>query len=96
MLFLHVGDAVAALVGRRFGRIRLTRWATLEGSAAGLVASLALVPLLRLLDPEVRPLVLVGGALVAAFTEAVVPGRLDNLAVPVASGVVMQLIASGS
>jgi dolichol kinase len=94
MLFLIVGDALAAIIGRRVGRIRLTPWATLEGSAAGLVATLALVPLLRLLDPDVRPLVLIGGALAASLAEAVVPGRLDNLVVPVISGVVMQLLAS--
>ncbi len=96
MLFLIVGDAVAALIGRSLGRIRLTPWATLEGSATGLAASLALIPMLRLLDPEIRPIILMGGALVAAVTEAVVPGRLDNLAVPVTSGVVMQLLASSN
>ena len=96
MLFLLVGDAVAALVGRRIGRLRINRWATLEGGLAGLLASLALVPLVHALDPAVRPGVLMAGAAAAAVTEVLTPGRFDNLAVPLVAGAVMGALSPGN
>lgn len=96
MLFLIVGDAAAAIVGRRLGRLRLAPWSTWEGAGACLVATLAVVPLVRLLDPGARPLVLVAGALAATLAESLVPGEFDNLAVPLVSGAVMGGLGGGT
>ncbi|MDZ4804662.1 MAG: hypothetical protein SGI90_07385 [Candidatus Eisenbacteria bacterium] len=95
MLFLLIGDAAAGVIGSRFGRIRLNRWATLEGVLAGLLASLALVPVVHVLDPAVRPIVLVAGAVAAVITEASIPGKLDNLVIPLVSGTLMRVLSPG-
>lgn len=82
-----IGDAAAALVGRRFGR---HHWPgsprTLEGSAAFFAVAAAV--LLGLRVPFVPALVC---ALVCAVAEAL-PGRLnDNLRVPFAGALVLLL-----
>ena len=96
MLFLVVGDAAAALVGGRFGRRRWTGHATIEGSLACLAGTLAVVPLVGWLDPRMSRPALVAGALIASLVEAIVPGRIDNLAMPLASGTVMQFAVMGN
>jgi dolichol kinase len=78
--YLVVGDAAAALVGRRFGRHRFGS-KSLEGSLACLVSCLALGALLL---PD-RPQAVLGGALVATVSEALPLPLDDNLSVPLLS-----------
>jgi dolichol kinase len=81
-----LGDAVAALVGRRFGR---TRWPggtrTLEGSAGFLAASLLVVAFF----PNVVFWIGAISALVACVTEALPMPFNDNLRVPLVAATII-------
>jgi dolichol kinase len=96
------GDAMAAIIGRRFGTRRYTIngvTRTWEGTAALfaaaatamfltilLVPGSALGPLTAPLAPPVALAAAVVGALVAAAAEAVSPAGTDNLSVPLLAG----------
>ncbi len=102
------GDAIAALVGRRFGQHRYTiagETRSWEGSiamllAAGLAMYLALVLLpgsaLALLAPRPGPvaalLASMAGAAAATLAEAASPCGTDNLSVPLVAAAVAWLI----
>ena len=82
-----VGDAAAAIVGKRFGRPR--RWGkSLEGSAACFVCCL-LIGFLLLDSVGVA----VAGAVTATLAEAIPAPVNDNMRVPILSGLVMQIIS---
>ena len=87
VLTLAVGDPIAGIVGRRFGRHKLTHNRTVEGSGAFLVsATLSAYLLLRYAHPEVgAPLVLaMFVALGGTIGELLSAHRLDdNLTVPI-------------
>ena len=95
------GDALAAVVGRRFGQRRYTvagSTRSVEGSAMMFLASLVatLVPLL-LLAPEPLDLAAAAGAaavtaLGAMIIEAVSPWGIDNLTVPAVSALLLLLM----
>ena len=91
---LMLGDAAAALVGRRFGR---TRWPgslkSVEGSAAYVVAAV-LTGLLVAQWPgaEFGPLAVGVGAVVGAALEALPIPINDNFRVPVLSGLAMMIV----
>lgn len=87
LLFMSVGDTVAALVGMQFGKIRLWN-KTLEGSVMGILSCL----LLSLLFPGVSWWVRVGGALAAMFVELIPIPIDDNFRIPVLSGLFMMVI----
>ncbi len=99
------GDALAAIIGQRWGRNRYTilgstrSW---EGSAAMFLASAVAITLTLLLlpgsalSPQSQPLapltVLLAaliGGLVATLAEAVSPSGTDNLSVPLLTGLVL-------
>ncbi|MFH1699993.1 MAG: diacylglycerol/polyprenol kinase family protein [Candidatus Zixiibacteriota bacterium] len=85
LVFIIIGDTAAALVGRKYGKHKLCRKKSIEGSLACL-ASLAVVSFL--IPGLPTPIGLVG-ALTATLAEAFC-GRLDdNLFVPISSGLVM-------
>ncbi len=86
LCFLILGDSVAALVGRSIGRTRLAAGKTLEGTAANLLVCLAVGAVLLPL-----PLAAVG-ALAAAVVECLPIPLDDNLRVPLASGVAIELM----
>lgn len=79
ILYAGLGDAVAALVGRRFGRIRTSTGKSLEGSLAFFVTALAAgwaLPWLPFLPAAIA-------ALVVTLVEATpLPGD-DNLLIPI-------------
>lgn len=99
------GDALAALIGKRWGRHQYTiggMTRSFEGSAAMFGASAVAIALtLRLLPgsplaPHATPpsraasaRAAIAGALVATLAEAVSPSGIDNLSVPLLSGVVI-------
>jgi dolichol kinase len=80
LAYLVVGDAAAAVVGRRFGRHRLGS-KSLEGSLACFLCCVALGAFLL---PH-RTVAVLGGALVATVVEALPLPVNDNLSVPLLS-----------
>lgn len=97
LLALALGDTAAALVGRRFGVLAYavagTR-RTIEGSAAfAVVTGIVAFAFFRLVDIDVGIAVLlaVSVGLVLAVVEAVSIGGWDNLTIPVAGLVVVDV-----
>ena len=92
------GDALAAVLGRRFGQRRYTvagSTRSLEGSAVMFFVSwvATLVPLLLLPAQPIAPLVAVVAAAVTALAatvvEALSPWGIDNLTVPAVSALLL-------
>jgi dolichol kinase len=105
MMPLTWGDAMAALTGQRYGEHRFTiggATRSLEGSVAmlfwsWLTTSLALliVPYLMGTPPISWLLTLVYGgavAIVCTIVEAVSPWEIDNLTIPAASAIVLNML----
>jgi dolichol kinase len=81
---LAVGDSAAAIVGEKFGHRRIVRQKTVEGFAAGLVASFLLASIF------VSPFIALLGAVGAMIMELLaVPD--DNLTMPIVAGALMTL-----
>lgn len=79
ILVVGVADAVAAVVGKRFGRLRYPGGKSMEGSLAFLlVVTAILLPLL----PGVYPVVVLGTAAVLTAVEALTLPVDDNLYLP--------------
>lgn len=95
---LGAGDPLAAIVGRRFGRIKLVHGRTLEGTLAFVAAgSVAAGVLLTILHPGLGMVGIVGmaavGAVFGAITEAISRRVDDNLTIPLAAFVGAWLIS---
>ena len=86
LAFIIVGDSLAALIGRRYGRHRIGR-KTLEGSLACLFGTVLVALVVPGLPIGIRLL----GAVIAAIGEALPLGVDDNLSVPILSGLAMTL-----
>ena len=84
-----IGDAAAALAGRRFGKHPLgMRGKSIEGTIAFVVAALAAVAFV----PGLAPLGVGTAVIVAALVEGFGTPVNDNLAVPLAAGIVLTLL----
>ena len=88
LAFIMLGDTLAALVGRRYGRLRFGQ-KSVEGSLACLVGTAAVA----LIVPGLPLTVGLFGAFVAAVVEAAPFGIDDNITVPLLSGLSMTLAA---
>lgn len=82
MLYNGLGDASAALVGKRFGRHRTAWGKSWEGYAAALAACLAV----GLALPGIAPAAAVAGALAAATLEFLPLPLDDNLRITLGGG----------
>ena len=90
LLFLTVGDPIAEIVGVSYGRLRILRGKTLEGTAAGAAACfVAGSPLLLVHDLGLSLPVLAVGAVAAAVTELLPFPIDDNFTIPFGSAVAM-------
>lgn len=90
--FLGLGDTVAAIVGLSIGRIRFWR-KTLEGTLAGFISCLAVAYVCSILPYWSMPLgVGVAGAVTATVIEALPIEVNDNVAIPLISGLVMEVL----
>ncbi len=88
--FLIVGDTMAALIGRRWGMVKLLD-KSLEGSLACL-GSCLLIGWLYPADPPLSLYVIVVGSVTATLAELLPIPLDDNLRIPLASGFAMYLI----
>jgi len=94
VLFLILGDAAAALVGRVFGRTQIFD-KTLEGSLACLGVCLAVGMLLGLVPDLDLPLkAAVAGAVTATVFELLPIPLDDNFRIPLSAGFAMRLVMS--
>ena len=89
LMFIIVGDTLAALVGRRFGRHRFYHRKSVEGSLACLAGTL----LVAVLAPGPALPAAIIGAIAAAVTEALSIKIDDNISVPIVSGLAMTLVS---
>lgn len=95
MLFNGLGDAAAALVGKRWGRRRTAWGKTWEGFAAGLATDLAVGLAMWMIAPAAVPLAgALLGALVAATVEFAPLPLDDNVRVTLAGGAFILLGAT--
>lgn len=85
LCFLIVGDTMAALVGKSFGRIKVFR-KTIEGSFACLTTCVIIV----LVVPPLEFIVGAVGAVVATLVELLPIPLDDNFLIPILSGAAMQ------
>jgi dolichol kinase len=81
------GDMSAALVGKRFGRIRISNGKSLEGCIAEFIVDLILAILL-LGNPFISLLM----AFTATYVETTFVKIDDNLAIPIFSASVAELV----
>ncbi|MCF7805741.1 MAG: SEC59/DGK1/VTE5 family protein [Candidatus Marinimicrobia bacterium] len=91
LLTLSIGDSAAALIGRPFGKHKLYGEKTWEGTLAFLISSVIVVSLIPGIPIWAAILSSVAGACVELFFNVVD----DNIFIPVASGIVLVLLAVG-
>ncbi|MBW2456198.1 MAG: hypothetical protein JRI68_16890 [Deltaproteobacteria bacterium] len=90
VVILGLADPAAAVIGRRFGKIKLVNGRTLEGSTAFfVVGTLAAIAVLAIWHGELSPFAMVaiavGASLPAALVELYTRLLDDNFAVPVSA-----------
>jgi dolichol kinase len=88
LAFIIVGDTLAAIIGRRYGRHRFRSSKSLEGSLGCLVGTLVVAAL----SPDLAFPAAALGAVVATVVEAYPLGVDDNVSVPFVSGLAMTLL----
>jgi dolichol kinase len=93
MLFNGLGDAAAALVGKRFGRHRTSSGKSWEGFAAGLGVNVAVALAISTLAPTLPLVAALAGAFAAALLELLDLPADDNLRVTLGGGAVAVLVA---
>jgi dolichol kinase len=85
--FIILGDIAAALVGRRYGKIKIKR-KSLEGSLACLFMCL----LVAIIVPGFPLWIGVAGAFTATIVEGITSPIDDNFSVPLISGLAMHIL----
>ena len=90
LIYMCIGDTVAGLVGRKFGKMKFYD-KTIEGSLAGLIVCLLSGYLVQLSLPLV---VVFSGAFAAMFIELLPISIDDNLSVPLFAGTIMVIVST--
>ena len=85
--FIIVGDALAALLGRKFGKTKFYKNKTYWGSFGCFLGTL----IVAIWSPGLAFPVALGGAVIAVIFEAFSFGIDDNVTVPLLSGLAMTL-----
>ncbi|MDH4164076.1 MAG: hypothetical protein OEW15_15505 [Nitrospirota bacterium] len=91
--FLAFGDVAATSIGERYGKTKITRDKSLEGTLAFVAAAVMGSFALALVGISLMHGLVLAGALTAAAVELLPLPVNDNLVIPLASGGVMELIA---
>lgn len=96
LTFLAIGDVAAAVVGERYGRIKILN-KSLEGTIAffitALLAGIVLIQLPRMQMEGLNLQLVIWGALTATLVELFSFKIDDNLTVPVLASLVMKIIS---
>jgi len=92
LIFLGAGDAIAGMVGERWGRHKLLN-KSLEGTAAFFIFSLVVGLIFKYAALDISLVVLILGALSAAIVELLPLPVNDNLAIPLLSAAIMTGLA---
>ena len=92
LAYLVIGDTMAALVGRRWGRVRILD-KSLEGALACFGSCLVAGLVLRALGGELSATMIWVGAFVATLIEFLPIPLDDNMRIPLAAGFAMTLVA---
>lgn len=87
LLFMSVGDSVAALIGLRYGKIKIGE-KSLEGFAGGLISCI----FVSIFFPSITWINRISGSLSASLIELSTIPMDDNLKIPIISGGVMTLL----
>jgi dolichol kinase len=87
ILMVNFGDALSAIVGVLFGKIKLTKTKTLEGFLAGLLINLIITILIL-----ENLIIAIPMALVGALSELFSNKINDNLSIPIFSGIAGQIL----
>lgn len=94
ILFLTIGDTVAALFGLRFGRSKFFR-KSIEGTLACLASCVIVAYFVSILPNASLPLKIgLIGAVIATIVEALPVEVNDNVVIPIFAGAVMQIVKS--
>jgi len=92
LLFLAVGDPLAAAIGQKYGRHHLFG-KSLEGSWGCLVSCLSIGLVLAATTSEISIVIAISGAFCATFIEFLPIKVDDNLTIPLASAGIMTLVS---
>jgi glycerol-3-phosphate acyltransferase PlsY len=90
LVYMSLGDTMAGLVGRKFGKIKFYN-KTIEGTVAGLIVCLLSGYLIQLSLPLV---VVISGAFAAMIIELLPIPIDDNLSVPLFAGTIMTIAST--
>ena len=90
LVYMSLGDAIASLVGRKYGKMKFYN-KTIEGSLAGLIICILSGYLIQLTLPLV---VVFSGAFAAMFIELMPISIDDNFSVPLFSGTIMMIVST--
>jgi glycerol-3-phosphate acyltransferase PlsY len=88
--FLVLGDLFAAIIGKKWGRIKIFSGKSFEGSLACFIICF----FVSILVIRIKPVVGLFGAIAATIFELVPIGIDDNLTMPLTSGFVMWAIVA--
>jgi dolichol kinase len=93
LFFLIIGDTVAALIGRKWGKTPFLK-KSLEGTGAFFISTIIIAFLTpKFTDTWLEIGIIIFAGLVAAISENISLGILDdNLAIPISSGTVLWLL----
>ena len=91
LFFTAVGDAAAAMVGERYGRMRLGR-KSIEGSVAFFASAAVVGAILIRFGLRLSKVSVALGAIVAALVELLSTSVDDNFTVPTASAAMMSYV----
>ena len=92
LLFLSIGDPLAAIVGSKFGRLRIGK-KSIEGSITFLISGLGIAYVITLIGLPTPYWVLSAGVLTGMLVELSPLTIDDNLMIPIVAGAAMTILS---